>query len=482
MQDIVKKDITAILTPSMIDDDKCELFAKNLLALAPEGEFDEKVVVSLVKKANEGNGSFINKFKEIIADSDYWELNDDKYISFVKKALEGKEYTTVFDNAAKRNLEEQYNSVIKPLFARLGILQESINSTFGRRTESLSTLTYKDVSNKIIKGLNLSSAEITRSKDNLEEAMNIAIEKLATKAKNPDEFMSYLASVATEQNKYSEKITSSLLKIQGKGFDTVFEDGVGSIEDGAFKNVMDFVQNLGDDFKHTKSFFTLGGNRNSLIAHFKNTIDKALANTDACFARFILASDFERRCASDKAFVEKLVSLAPDSFEDKEKTVISWCRKILLDDTMTDFSNKNNIPFKKLYDGLMESLFDPEKLTDETKKVLKDNNLLNRVKKSILNMKDVALNLKSREFDYLGGNARYMVPQGLQYNMMGKPISELFQESSKQLFNNKKWFKIFAPAFGVLAGVTVLSQFFFGKMKDEHLYKKQEGVNNVSGK
>ena len=48
---------------------------------------------------------------------------------------------------------------------------------------------------------------------------------------------------------------------------------------------------------------------------------------------------------------------------------------------------------------------------------------------------------------------------------MGCALDEMFNKLCKQKFNNRVWLKMFGGFGAGLLGVTVLSQFFMGKMK-----------------
>ncbi len=54
---------------------------------------------------------------------------------------------------------------------------------------------------------------------------------------------------------------------------------------------------------------------------------------------------------------------------------------------------------------------------------------------------------------------------GLIFRMTGAATDEVFANYGKQSFNTNKWFRIFGTAGAVLLGLTVATQFFFGKMK-----------------
>ena len=48
---------------------------------------------------------------------------------------------------------------------------------------------------------------------------------------------------------------------------------------------------------------------------------------------------------------------------------------------------------------------------------------------------------------------------------MGMAPDQMFSTTMKEMFNTRKWLKMFGGFGAGLLAVTVLSQFFFGKMK-----------------
>ena len=52
-------------------------------------------------------------------------------------------------------------------------------------------------------------------------------------------------------------------------------------------------------------------------------------------------------------------------------------------------------------------------------------------------------------------------------NLVGAPLDELLSNTMKQIYNNKKWLKIFGSFGAGLLGFTALSQLFFGRATQE---------------
>ena len=58
-----------------------------------------------------------------------------------------------------------------------------------------------------------------------------------------------------------------------------------------------------------------------------------------------------------------------------------------------------------------------------------------------------------------------------QFLLMGMAPDQMFSTTMKEMFNTKKWLKMFGGFGAGLLGITVLSQFFFGKMKAPEVKK-----------
>ena len=77
----------------------------------------------------------------------------------------------------------------------------------------------------------------------------------------------------------------------------------------------------------------------------------------------------------------------------------------------------------------------------------------------------------------LGGEKYFAKPRHLiraentcgsdvKFLLTGIAPDELIFKTGQQLYNNKKWLKMFGGFGAALLGLTVFAQFFFGKMKN----------------
>ena len=89
-------------------------------------------------------------------------------------------------------------------------------------------------------------------------------------------------------------------------------------------------------------------------------------------------------------------------------------------------------------------------------------------------------------FSYLGGDEYFTkkshkVAKGsadstaeFRFQLLGSSIEDMFTKLFNQKFNSKTWLKIFGGLGACLLGVTVLSQFFMGRMPKDKFTKEHK--------
>ncbi len=64
-------------------------------------------------------------------------------------------------------------------------------------------------------------------------------------------------------------------------------------------------------------------------------------------------------------------------------------------------------------------------------------------------------------------------PSNIKFANFGESLLSTFKKQVNTMYNDRKWLKVFGGATAALIGFTFISQLFFGKVKDEELYKKK---------
>ena len=109
-------------------------------------------------------------------------------------------------------------------------------------------------------------------------------------------------------------------------------------------------------------------------------------------------------------------------------------------------------------------------IDEDTLKILEDHKL-----------KETFLNYREQVWTKLGGEFNFAkpfhkvaesnAPSDIKFLLTGVAPDEYFHKGVQKAFNSNKWLKIFG-GFGLgLLGITVLSQFFFGKLKEPRRQK-----------
>ena len=63
---------------------------------------------------------------------------------------------------------------------------------------------------------------------------------------------------------------------------------------------------------------------------------------------------------------------------------------------------------------------------------------------------------------------------GIRFADYGESVLNTFKKQINQMHNDRSWMKVFGGITVALLGVTFISQLFFGKVKDEHLYERKQ--------
>ena len=127
---------------------------------------------------------------------------------------------------------------------------------------------------------------------------------------------------------------------------------------------------------------------------------------------------------------------------------------------------------REYFKAVMQLLF-TEKIHPDTAHRLNDSGFLNDFEE-----------YRKMAHKILGGDQYFAKPHHLvdyaatestslfRFLLMGSSPDEMVFKYFNQTFNSKKWFSMFGKLGGIIAGATILAQFFFGKMKTPQ--RKQE--------
>ena len=396
----------------------------------------------------------INKLKTIV------KLVD----NFNRKVFALDEYALRKVGAAPETVIANYwNDTAKEFVKLLGFTDKEIAMTKNDRT-LVGALLREKIENIVAD---------TTAYNNLMEKLIKKIAEINAKI-NKKDLAAPLLTGNAENTAYTRKV------------DTIFDDFAAALRE----------QNIG--FVRTAQAIA-GRDKNDTVGTAKNIqkayVTERLLGVKSSFYRIINALDYFRRVATT---INSSTVLQGRYTEHKEE-LIELCKIITLEGHSSDFATKfymlrnpnpdrsqGNVEVKNgkvvnrylgqtaeltdipgdqhFYKDAMRLMFENE-MSPDTLKLLEQ-----------LGLKDEVLKYRQIVLEHLGGEYYFAKPFHLlgekttmgsdtKFLITGNAIDELVHKTFQQRYNNKKWFKIFGGFGAGLLGVTILAQFFFGKMK-----------------
>lgn len=450
------------------------------------------------------------KFKEVFMN--YSDIEEDD-IEFIKSRIAGKKQkihpinsalykmnSSVFDTSLQENLKH-LAKLFDDMSAEGAVLDRYAVLKTGAAPETVIANYWSEVSRKdLFKMLGVSDAEFEKVKfdKNLSgDLLRGKIEKIVSDKSAYEKLMNTLAekiAKINEQIKASD-ITTHILRNSDDKSKTAYEEAV----ERSFNKFADDMRAHGLSHTADSLIGKHGDPFGSAMNIQKAYVEERLLGVKSSFYRLINTLDFYRRVA-DKPNDLKPVAGQILSREIREE-LIELCKVICLDGhssdhatkfymlrnpdpNKTDFSpievkdgkvvNKyfgqanagvTDIPGDKFfYQNAMTYMFDNQ-MDSQTVAILEKNSL----KDEVSNYRRVVLEKLGGEHYFVKPNhkirARQDVGSDLKFNLTGIAPNEWFFKSGQQVYNTKKWLKIFGGFGAGLLGVTVLAQFFLGKIK-----------------
>ncbi len=369
-----------------------------------------------------------------------------------------------------------YQKQTRPIAARLSVISDFINGLVGQKYESVHTGIHLDSLNAFMAQLKPKTKDLKQARNSAEQSQKYLVSSLSKIAGNEGRYGEYISTLSEKQVKFESKTLGKILDKIRRAADDAFK----GVEDVENDNLFGFLK---QSVQNGKS------GRTPLYRRVVDLfIEEKTAGIKSTGHRYILAADLEKRIA-DGTLAKQWESLGGD--KEAIKDVIQTCRRILYDSTMNDVANKcylsgNGVDSTKVLELLfgqykneaneLVSTLDADTLK-HCNPALYDSLL--KTRENIYRIYSQIVDL-ARQGHTLQGKVD--VSQKTQYSMIGKSLNELFMETASQKFNDRHWMRMFGGlAIGVV-GITLLSQMFFGKAKNEHLYlkhKEQKGGDNA---
>ena len=426
-------------------------------------------------------------------------------------------------------LKSVYDTQTKPISAAVCALCDFLNGLAGQKYESVHTSIHLNSLNEFMKSLKFSQEELDMARSSTKLAKQVMQKHLYEIVKDDAKYAEFISDLTSRQAKYEADTLNGLIEQIRKKAGTMLGELFEKIPDNS--PLAFYKQEVSSDMEYLKNLVkeVCGVEYEEIVKHnggkefsmdelvkflqskgvapgklkrealFKRVVDLFVedkgAGIRATGHRYILAADFERRLYTGEleAFWKQLTG-----DETLSEDIIERCRRVIYDGTMNDVANKfhfsgNGDYAPKIVDlifGNSENLSDykikingnqeiriPYGLSASTYTNC-DSALLNNLRKTRENI----YRIYYATVDYARqGHTKAGVTlpanQKIRYSMIGKPVSNLFLETASQKYNDRCWMRFFLPLTLGVMGLTLVSQLFFGKVKNEHLYKKDKNEN-----
>lgn len=397
--------------------------------------------------------------------------------SFATDLVQKDPTSTVDKETLKRfydSIGDIYSNQTRQIGVRMETISEFINSLVGQKYESVNTSIHLDSVKAFMHELKPSSKDLKAVVESTEASQNYLVRTLGTIADNDTSYGEFISSLSKKQAQFDAKIFDKVLGKITKFADDTFAPLFSDLpEDSIFGFLKKSV-------KDNTGLYEAGGAKELASAKplYRKVIDLFIeekgAGIKATNHRYLLAADFEKRVSSGLLKEQWLVM---GGKEDAFKKILDMCREVVYNSTMNDLSNKFYLAGQGDEAAKVISLVYDSPMHDSTfkncddvlyKALVKTRDNIKRIYAQVSDLARPGHNIKDLPGVIAG--------QKTQYSMIGKSVTDLFYESAKKRFNDKHWMKIFGGlAIGVTAA-TLIAPMFFGKTKDDDLYKKDKKV------
>ncbi len=420
-------------------------------------------------------------------------MTKDKNSNPVKIVL-SKALSSVLDNNIIEKLKQVAGFIDKFNMKQFALDEYALRKV-GAAPETVIANYWNDVSTEVLKALGFTSKDIanTRNDRTLMGAMlREKIENIVSDKKSYETAMEKIIRKIAEINRKINKTDMSTPLLSNNGGNTAYNIKV----DLVFDKFAEQLRNLG--FERTANAIA-GVDANDIVGTAKQLqkvyVQERLLGVKSSFYRLINNLDFYRRMASDPNASPALQG----RYTEVKEELIELCKIITLEGHSSDHATKfymhrnpepntstgpvkvengkiiyqfygktselADIPGDKFfYKDAMRLMFE-DGMHPDTMNILKNSGIADEVG-----------TYRSRILEILGGDKYFAKPyhvigeakttgSDIKFLLTGIATDELFYKRGQQLYNNKKWLKIFGGFGAALLGVTVLAQFFFGKMK-----------------
>ena len=457
---ITKEDFSNILRDMGIAiEDNIELFNSNL----PEGE--KAVKVKPVTNALSGKSDSINpviKGIKTISNSVFDTAAQDKF----------KNLTDIFVNfRAKTALLDKY------AYIKAGAAPETVIANY-----------WNDFSEELIKILKMTPKEIEQVRLDRELMAELLQSKVEALCAKPEEYKKAVTEIVHKMAHLQSLIKpSDISNRYDKHVNALFSSTVQKLSDSSIDMTKTIRALIGKD----------GNPSGSLKGIQLRYLHDRIENVKNSFNWFLGFLDFNRRIAT----LTHVEALHSGLRREVKEEMVALTKMMMLQGHASDFATKfyfkrNPFPVAdysqiEIKDGKVVNKYlghsgntrvdipQNAQFFDESMKLMFENNLHPETEAILTKnaMLDQIKAYRSDVLNYIGKDYYFVKPRHLvrgqsmvssadkRFLLLGAAPDEMMSKVGKQAFNSRKWLKMFGGFGAGLLGVSIIAQFFFGKMK-----------------
>lgn len=424
---------------------------------------------------------------------------------YIKKLIRSHKVTehpikSVLNNSTSATFSQEIQANLRNIAkafdafnAKTNALNEYAVTKVGSAPETVIANYWNNISKDLLTTLGISPKEIEKVRFDRNLTGELLRNKIESIVSDDATYKKVMKDLVAKVASLDSEIKPSDITTYNEKVDTLFNEFGEFLKDKQFSNTAKAIA---------------GVNNNDNVGTLKNIqksfVSERLSGVKSSFYRLINTLDFYRRIAKNVNSIDILKQYPREVREE----LIELCKIITLQghssdnatkfymlrnphpsDDMSDIVVKNgkienkyfgkgavntttDIPNDKFfYQRAMQLMFG-DKMDKETTEILEGS----IIKPNVTEYRENVVKIIGGE-NYFAKPRHRISPVNdagseFKFLLTGIAPDELFFKAGQQAFNTRKWLKIFGAFGGVLLGVTVLAQFFFGKMPDKKAGKK----------
>lgn len=404
-------------------------------------------------------------------------------------------------------------NVMTELKAKTDVLDKFAYIKFASAPETGLANYWNDVAESLTEIFKFTPEEIKKTRMDRELMTALLREKMEKIASDDVEYNRVLKAVCEKINTLKDTVKAdSIPKDYIEAVDNTYDTASTALEKMTFSNgkVVKFEKMS----QHLTGPKVLRGPEGKNVKHVE---DPSLKTIQKSFVeeRFLgIKSTFEGLLNSMNLY-RKVATNSIEALKDRpreiKEEVIEFCKQLAVDRHMVDFETKfymlrnpypnmDDLSDVEVKDGkvinkylgknannmgtvdipgdwdffktVMQTLY-KEPLHPDTEAVFRDTNITGVGAYRDAVYKDIGDTKYFAKLEHFVENQGSDATSARKFLLLGMSPDDLFSKIGMRKYNSQKWFKTFATIGGVLLGVTLVAQFFFGHMKQPE--KRQKG-------